>query len=378
MNLEGFKAGYYRQQNQYKSFSPSKVNENWYWNNQKLNTLLAEANHKLGSLNAFSLYVPDVDFYIQMHKAKEATASSRIEGTKTEVEDALLREADVLPERRDDWQEVQNYIEAMNFVIGQLETLPISTRLLKETHRILLGKGRGEKKEPGEYRHSQNWIGGANPGNASFVPPHHEEVPALMGDLENFLHNESIDVPELVRIAIGHYQFETIHPFLDGNGRIGRLMITIYLVSKGLLTKPTLYLSDYFEKHRTEYIDQLARVREKDDILPWLRFFMEAVIATATTGADTFGKIQKLRDEVEGIRLVKLGKRFPRAKELVNALYRKPTVTAADVAEILDVVQGTANTLIDDFVKLGILIEITGSRRNRIFTFSEYVKLFTS
>ncbi len=378
MNLENFKAGTYRQQNQYKSFSPSKVNENWFWNNQKLNTLLAEANYKLGSLNAFSLHVPDVDFYIQMHKTKEATASSRIEGTKTEVEDALLRKADVLPERRDDWQEVQNYIDALNFAVCQLETLPVSTRLLKETHRILLCKGRGERKDPGEYRHSQNWIGGTNPGNAAFVPPHHEEIPELMGDLENFLHNDSIDVPDLVRIAIGHYQFETIHPFLDGNGRIGRLMITLYLVNKGLLSKPTLYLSDYFERHRTEYIDALARVRIKDDILPWIRFFMEAVIATATKGVDTFGKIQKLRDEVEGAKLVTLGKRFPRAKELVNALYRKPTVTSADVSEILDVVQGTANTLIDDFVKLGILVEITGSRRNRIFTFAEYVKLFTS
>ena len=377
MDLKDFKSGTYTQQRQYRSFTPSPVNHTWVWSNPKINTLLEDANHKLGALDAFSRQLPDVDYFIRMHVIKEATTSSRIEGTKTSVEEALLTSSEINPERRNDWQEVQNYIAAMNNAVKRLRRVPVSTRLLKETHTILLSKGRGSTKTPGEYRRSQNWIGGSSLKDAVFVPPSHEEVDPLMGDLENFLHNDSIDVPHLIRIAIGHYQFETIHPFLDGNGRVGRLLITLYLVSKGLLTRPTLYLSEYFDKHRSLYYDNLMNARARNDLAQWIRFFLVAVAETCNNGITTFGKIQKLREDIEGKRIVQLGKRLPKAKTLVMSLYRNPRITAANVTTILRVTPKTANELIQDFVDLKILVESTGNKRNRVFSFVEYLKLFS-
>ena len=377
MDLKDFKSGTYTQQRQYRSFTPSPVNHTWVWSNPKINTLLEDANHKLGALDAFSRQLPDVDYFIRMHVIKEATTSSRIEGTKTSVEEALLTSSEINPERRNDWQEVQNYIAAMNNAVKRLRRVPVSTRLLKETHKILLSKGRGSTKTLGEYRRSQNWIGGSSLKDAVFVPPSYEEVDPLMGDLENFLHNDSIDVPHLIRIAIGHYQFETIHPFLDGNGRVGRLLITLYLVSKGLLTRPTLYLSDYFDKHRSLYYDNLMNARARNDLAQWIRFFLVAVAETCNNGISTFGKIQKLREDIEGKRIVQLGKRLPKAKTLVMSLYRNPRITAANVTTILRVTPKTANELIQDFVDLKILVESTGNKRNRVFSFVEYLKLFS-
>ena len=377
MDLKDFTSGTYTQQRQYRSFTPSPVNHTWVWSNPKINTLLEDANHKLGALDAFSRQLPDVDYFIRMHVIKEATTSSRIEGTKTSVEEALLTGSEINPERRNDWQEVQNYIAAMNNAVKRLRRVPVSTRLLKETHKILLSKGRGSTKTLGEYRRSQNWIGGSSLKDAVFVPPSHEEVDPLMGDLENFLHNDSIDVPHLIRIAIGHYQFETIHPFLDGNGRVGRLLITLYLVSKGLLTRPTLYLSDYFDKHRSLYYDNLMNARARNDLAQWIRFFLVAVAETCNNGISTFGKIQKLREDIEGKRIVQLGKRLPKAKTLVMSLYRNPRITAANVTTILRVTPKTANELIQDFVDLKILVESTGNKRNRVFSFVEYLKLFS-
>jgi Fic family protein len=377
MDLKDFKSGTYTQQRQYRSFTPSPVNHTWVWSNPKINTLLEDANHKLGALDAFSRQLPDVDYFIRMHVIKEATTSSRIEGTKTSVEEALLTSSEINPERRNDWQEVQNYIAAMNNAVKRLRRVPVSTRLLKETHKILLSKGRGSTKTLGEYRRSQNWIGGSSLKDAVFVPPSYEEVDPLMGDLENFLHNDSIDVPHLIRIAIGHYQFETIHPFLDGNGRVGRLLITLYLVSKGLLTRPTLYLSDYFDKHRSLYYDNLINARARNDLAQWIRFFLVAVAETCNNGISTFGKIQKLREDIEGKRIVQLGKRLPKAKTLVMSLYRNPRITAANVTTILRVTPKTANELIQDLVDLKILVESTGNKRNRVFSFVEYLKLFS-
>ncbi|MFH0992521.1 MAG: Fic family protein [bacterium] len=378
MDIAKFIAGTYHQRYHYKSFTPNPINKNWTWTDQKLNTLLAEANIKLGELNAFSLHIPDVEIFIQMHIVKEATTSSRIEGTRTGIEDALMQKRDINPEYHDDWQEVQNYIKAMNYAMKRLNALPLSTRLLQETHKVLMSGVRGKTKLPGEYRTSQNWIGGATLKDALFVPPHNSEISDLMGDVEKFLHNNMIDVPDLIKVAIAHYQFETIHPFLDGNGRLGRLLITLYLVSRGILSRPTLYLSEYFEKHRNLYYDHLTAVHDSNHLLQWIKFFLVGVAETSKKGITTFQKILKLKEDIEQVRLPKLGKKVSRGYALMGMLYRIPTVSAADVQNELKVTPKTANLLLQGFIELGIVHEATGRRRNRLFQFKKYLDLFTN
>jgi len=375
MNFKDFISGKWLQQYEYKSFSPEPVNHEWAWDDPQINTLLEEAVQAIGELNAFSLIVPDVDLFIQMHVVKEASTSSRIEGTQTEIDEALKPKELVAPERRDDWQEVQNYIAAMNWAIEELERLPLSNRLLRNTHKILLEGVRGEGKLPGEFRKSQNWIGGSGQSDAAFVPPHHTEVPDLMSDLEKFLHNATIQVPHLVRIAIAHYQFETIHPFLDGNGRIGRLLITLYLVSKELLKKPTLYVSAHIEKHKGAYYDALTRARESNDMGHWVRFLMTAIRDTALKGRETFQSILTLRQEIEKT-ILSFGKRAENAHRLLNHLYRRPFVTPNEVAEVLSVTHQTASSLIRDFEKLSILKKWEKIGRNQVYVFGRYFALF--
>lgn len=255
---KNFKAGSYKQQYQYKSFLPNRINIGWQISDSHLINLLSEADIKLGELNAFSQLVPDIDFFILMHVSKEATTSSSIEGTQTKIAEVLQRAENIDPEKRDDWEEVQNYIKAMNKAINALSRLPLSSRLLRNTHATLLQGVRGKHKLPGEFRTNQNWIGGASLKDAVFIPPHYNDLPDLITDFDTFLNDEIHLIPHLIRIGIAHYQFETIHPFLDGNGRIGRLLITLYLVSKGLLAKPMLYLSAFFEKNKTLYYDNLT------------------------------------------------------------------------------------------------------------------------
>ncbi len=377
MKFETFQAGAWRQRFQYKSFEPVPVNHEWIWEDATINTLLEAANRALGELNAFSLIVPDIDLFIEMHVVKEAQTSSRIEGTQTGLDEALMSEEQIQPEKRDDWREVRNYIDAVNMSIVELKNLPLSNRLLKQTHEILMRGVRGEHKQPGEFRTSQNWIGGSSLADAVFIPPHQDGVPDLMSDLEAFWHNEEIVVPHLIRVAISHYQFETIHPFLDGNGRIGRLMIPLYLVSHGLLAKPSLYLSDFFERNRTNYYDALMRVRISNDLIHWVRFFLRGMAETAAKGRDVFGKVLALRTEVEQAVLT-LGKRAANAGELLNLLYRKSVVSAADIETALSVSTPTANALIRDFVRLGILKEITGQQRGRAYVFDRYLRMFAS
>ena len=311
-----------------------------------------------------------------MHIFKEAVVSSRIEGTQTNIEEALIDENDIEPERRDDWKEVNNYVEAMNIAIAEMETLPLSNRLIKNTHKILLSSARGEHKCPGEFRKSQNWIGGASLADAVFIPPAHSELTGLMSDLELFLHNSEIKVPHLIKIAIAHYQFETIHPFLDGNGRIGRLLITLYLVSSGILGKPLLYLSDFFEKNKTLYYDNLTYVRSKNDLGQWLKFFLTGIIQTADDAVTTLKKITDLKASIEQQHILLMGKRSKPALAFFQQLFKKPVVTIKDVQAMTGLSVKAANDLVKAFVEQGILVETTGYQRNRVFIFDEYVKVF--
>ncbi len=375
MKFETFTAGHWQPRYQYKSFEPVPVNHEWIWEDPGINSLLEQATRALGELNAFSLIVPDIDLFIEMHVVKEAQTSSKIEGTQTGIDEALMPEEQIRPEKRDDWREVRNYIDAVNQAVLELKTLPLSNRLLRQTHATLMSGVRGEHKQPGEFRISQNWIGGSSLADATFIPPHPDGVPELMSDLEKFWHNEEIVVPYLIRAAISHYQFETIHPFLDGNGRIGRLLIPLYFLSHGLLAKPSLYLSDFFERNRASYYDALMRVRVSNDLIHWVRFFLNGVAQTASKGRDTFQQILALRTQVEH-QILQLGKRTPNARQALNVLYRKPMVTAADLERELGLSHPTVNALLRDFIRLGLLKEVTGSARNRLYVFETYLKLF--
>ncbi len=377
MKFETFKAGRWHQRYQYKSFEPFPVNGAWTWEDPTIHLLLESANRALGELNAFSLIVPDIDLFIQMHVVKEAQTSSRIEGTQTGIDEALLSEEHIRPEKRDDWREVRNYIDAVNTAVAELANLPLSNRMLKQTHATLMRGVRGEHKQPGEFRSSQNWIGGSGLADAAFIPPHHEGVTQLMSDLELFWHNQEVTVPHLIRIAISHYQFETIHPFLDGNGRIGRLLIPLYLVSHGLLAKPSLYLSDFFERNRASYYDALMRVRLGNDMIHWIRFFLRGMTETATKGRDVFRQILVLRTESEE-RVLTLGKRVPNARAALNVLYRQPVVSASDLQRALSVSTPTAQALVRDLQRLDILSETTGQMRDRLYSFDPYLQLFLS
>lgn len=376
MNLKDFKSGTFRQEYQYKSFIPNTINHTFTWDDPQINTMLESATRALGELNAFTMIVPNVDIFIQMHITKEANKSSKIEGTKTEMDEVLISKDQIDPEKRDDWQEVRNYVDAMNYAVKELDTLPLSTRLIRKIHEMLLDSVRGEAKQPGEFRKSQNWIGGASLATAYFIPPHHNEVSDLMSDLEKFLHNEEVFVPHLIKIAIVHYQFETIHPFLDGNGRIGRLLITLYLVSNGLLKKPSLYLSDFIEKNKSIYYEALTLVRTNNDLTHWIKFFLEAVIETANSGIKTFQDILALKQEMDSL-IVGFGKKAHNASKLIEYLYQRPIISISDIIEPLNISKPTANTLVKDFEAKGILKEVTGYERNKLFVFERYLDIYS-
>ena len=373
--MKKFQAGHTVQQGHYKSFQPNPINRAWVLDNMALIQLLGQADRELGRLDMYSGYIPNIDLFIRMHVLKESTQSSKIEGTQTNMEEALLEREDVALDKRDDWEEVQNYVAAMNEAIARLRTLPFSARLMRATHKTLMQSVRGKHKQPGQFRHSQNWIGGATLNDAVFVPPVHTSIAELIGDIEQFVHNDAQYFPELLKIALVHYQFETIHPFLDGNGRVGRLLITLYLVSKGILKQPVLYLSDFFERNRTHYYDNLMRVREKNDLFQWFKFFLVGVIETAKKSIATFDNILKLQKQVD-IQIQTLGSRTANAQKVINYLYQRPMIDAAKVGEVAEISPASAYKLIADLERFGILKEITGGKRGKMYVFTAYLQLF--
>ncbi len=377
IQLEKYQSGHFQKSlTGYDFFVPTKINDRWVWEDSKLNLLIEKAAIKLGELNSFSKLVPNIDLFIQLHVTKEAVISSRIEGTQTQMDEALMDEADISPERKNDWKEVNNYIKSLNTAIEKLNELPISSRLLKDIHRILLDSVRGEHKLPGEFRSSQNWIGGNSLADATFVPPHQDYVGELMGDLENFIHNDDINVPDLIKIAIAHYQFETIHPFLDGNGRVGRLLITLFLMDKKILTKPLLYLSAFFEKNKGLYYDNLTFVRIKNDMKQWVKYFLVGIVETADIASQTLANILELKEKTQ----LKINKEFGRKSQsatvLLHYLLKKPIVNVNQAKKATGLSYNAANALISDFKEAGFLKEMTGYNRNREFIFESYLKQF--
>lgn len=381
MKQEQFNAGIYKQHHygkeyQYKSFSPFFINKSFELRDKRIILLLEEAVKLLSELNIYSRLIPDVNFFIWMHVAKEAVTSSHIEGTKTNMDEVVLPEEDILPERRDDWVEVQNYIRAMNYGAAELKKLPLCIRLIKELHGILLSGARGGKKYPGEIRKSQNWIGGSNLKDAFYIPPHQDELPNLLSDLEKFWHNDALKIPFLIKTALSHYQFETIHPFLDGNGRIGRLLIVLQLIDYKFLDNLSLYISDFFDKHRDSYYNALGRVRTDNDIEHWINFFLSGVIWTSTRGIITFKKINVLKEKYNNL-IISFGRQAELGQKFISYMYNnsKPVVNIKQVSKDLNIAFNTASSIIKKFVETGILREKTGQSRDRMFILWEYLEL---
>jgi len=375
-SIEQFEPGHFEKGTGYKYFVPSEINKQWIWTDSSLNTILEKASIKMGELNSFAKQVPNIDLFIQLHVTKEAVVSSRIEGTQTNMKEAFLPIEEIKPERRNDWQEVRNYSKALNDAIEDLKTLPLSSRVLTKAHKTLLEGVRGEHKLPGEFRRSQNWIGGASLSDAVFIPPAEHYVNPLMSDLEKFLHNKEIQIPALIRIGIAHYQFETIHPFLDGNGRIGRLLITLYLVSENILQEPLLYLSAFFEKNKILYYDTLTRVREKNDLLQWLKYFLVGVEETATKAVDTLSTIMQLKSQLEHEIHHQLGRRSHSGLKLLTDLFRNPVTSVKHVEKICRLSKKAANDLVATFEENKWLKKVGSQQRYRTFIFEPYLRLF--
>ena len=359
----------------YKAFVPSMLPFTVRLDTEALVDAMSDANLAIGRLSAMTSGIPDVDFFIFMYVKKEAVLSSQIEGTLATFSDVLKAESDIkYGEIRNDVDEIINYINAMNHGLKRLNDLPISLRLIKEMHEVLLKGVRGHNKMPGEFRKSQNWVGGASLERASFIPPPKHEILNLLGNLEKYINAESQE-PDILKAALLHLQFEAIHPFLDGNGRIGRLLIALFLCARGLLEKPLLYLSSYFMSHKQEYYDRLQAAHTKDDIEGWLLYFFDAVAETSSQALKTGEKIISMRkndiDKVTG-----MGRAGKNGILLFNSLFRRPMMRIKDIERIAGMSTPNANLLAEKFVSAGILKEITGRVRNRIFVYKKYVDLF--
>lgn len=337
---------------------------------------MQDASLALGEFSSLIERIPNPQLFIHAYAKKEAVLSSRIEGTQTDIEEAFRQQEMVDLEKRDDWEEVNAYIQAMESTLELLRELPLCNRLIKQAHQRLLNQVRGKHKQPGEFRNSQNWIGGSRPGNAHFVPPSHEHVPELMGDLEKFVQQKRLPMPELINAALLHYQFETIHPFLDGNGRLGRMLISLYLMEKKILKHPILYISTFLEKHRKDYYASLDKARESEaDVLQWISFFLDAVEQTAKDGIQVTQQLLSYDAELKGEVVPQLGRQAKNAMLTLELLYQIPVVNAKLLQEHLKFSPQISQNMLRLLTENGILKEITGNKRNRLFVFHRYISL---
>lgn len=344
----------------------------------ELQGLLSAADRALGRLDGSVLTLPNPDLFVFMYVRKEAVLSSQIEGTQSSLQDLLAAEARLFEQGLPrDVDEVINYVRAMNQGLARLAELPVSVRLIREIHAELMRGVRGGRLRPGELRTSQNWIGpaGCTLSTATFVPPPHHAVPGALGNLENFLHAPD-ELPPLVKIALAHVQFETIHPFLDGNGRVGRLLITFLLTERGVLHKPVLYLSHYFKQHRQTYYEHLQAVRDRGAWEAWLAFFLRGVIEVAGEAAETARRILQLREQHRAAITAQLGRAAGNGHKVLESLFDRPIVAVSDVQKMTGTTYAAANSLVSRLVQLDVLSEMTGYARNRRFRYAPYVALF--
>jgi Fic family protein len=340
--------------------------------------LVERANRALGRLDGLTALLPNISLFLYAYVRKEAVVSSQIEGTQSSLADLLLYESDQVPGVPvEDAREVSDYLAALEHGLKRLRGgFPMSLRLLREIHGILLRSGRGSEKDPGEFRRSQVWIGGSRPGNARFVPPPADSVIKCMGALEKFLHGDPVQTPALIRAALAHVQFETIHPFLDGNGRVGRLLIALLLAADGALSEPILYLSLYFKMYRQEYYAHLQRVRTHGDWEGWLRFFLQGVVETADEALDTTRRVLALFDK-DRRRLEGLGRATVSASRVLEQLQKKPISGVQELAKVLKLSYPTVASALDRMKKLHIVKELTGYKRNRVFAYAPYVEILS-
>jgi Fic family protein len=371
---------YVRQPAGYRAFVPAPLppQPSLEWTGELL-SLLSAADRALGRLDGAVLTLPNPDLFVFMYVRKEAVFSSQIEGTQSSLQDLLAAEARLFePNLPRDVDEVINYVRAMNHGLARLPELPVSVRLIREIHAELLRGVRGERLQPGQLRTSQNWIGpaGCSISTATFVPPPPHVVPEALGALETFLH-ASDELPPLVKIALAHVQFETIHPFLDGNGRVGRLLITFLLTERSILHKPVLYLSHYFRRHRQAYYEQLQAVRDGGHWEAWLAFFLRGVIDVAGEATETARRILQLREQHRAAIAAGLGRAAGSGHRVLESLFDRPIVTVGDVQQTTGTSYPSANNLVSRFVELGVLTEMTGYTRNRRFRYSPYIELFS-
>lgn len=347
---------------------------------ERLQGALSEADHALGRLDGAVLTLPNPDLFVFMYVRKEAVLSSQIEGTQSSLQNLLAAEARLVdPDAPRDVGEVINYVTAMNHGLRRLHELPVSVRLIREIHEVLMNSVRGGDAQlrPGELRTTQNWIGpsGCLLNEAVFVPPPPHEVPVALSALERFLHSET-RTPVLIKVALAHAQFETIHPFLDGNGRIGRLLITFLLTEKKLLSKPVLYLSHYFKRHRAEYYERLQAIRDAGDWEGWIFFFLRGVAQVSREATETAAAILRMREEYRSQITEFLGRGAANGHRLMERLFDRPIVSVGNVAEWLSCTPAAANNLVNRLNRIGLLREITGYARNRRFRFDPYMRLF--
>lgn len=344
----------------------------------ELQILLSHADRALGRLDGSIQTLPNPDLFVFMYVRKEAVLSSQIEGTQSSLQDLLAAEAHILaPDRPRDVDEVVNYVAAMNYGLHRLQELPVSVRLIREIHQRLLQGVRGIRLTPGELRVSQNWIGprGCTLREATYVPPPPHEVPLALGALETFLHADST-LPQLIQIGLAHAQFETIHPFLDGNGRVGRLLITFLLCQREILVKPVLYLSHFFKQHRVEYYERLQAVRDNGDWEGWLAFFLRGVTSVSREATETARRVLALREDHRARVTIGLGRAAGNGHKVLEHLYRCPIVSVSDVQELTGTTYTAANNLVSRLVELSVLVETTGYRRNRLFRYQAYIEMF--